>query len=171
SRYGREDDWRHCWHVYNTTDIPSEKVLMLQALAQTREPWLMQQYLEYTLDTSKIRSQDVRTVLREVASNPGGRLPAWRMVREHWNKIVELFGSGSFTIGAIIKAVTSPFTSAFDLQEVSHFFNSVSVGSGQRSLAQATETIRLNIQWHEYNLQTVSFWLHKKLKHLEDHSD
>lgn len=162
-RYGTEDDWRYCWQVYNTSTIPSETTLMLQAMAQTRDPWLMQQYLEYTLDNVKIRPQDVMTVLKEVSKNPGGRLPAWRMVRQHWSKISQLFGHGSFTIGAIIKAVTSPFTSSFDLGEVESFFKEVDVGPGERALAQALETIRLHIQWHEHNLKDLTQWLHQHL--------
>lgn len=78
-------------------------------------------YLEYTLDHSKIRPQDVMTVLKEVSKNPSGRLPAWSMVRQHWTQISELFGHGSFTMGAIIKAVTSTFTSTFELGEVWFF--------------------------------------------------
>ncbi|XP_037789937.1 endoplasmic reticulum aminopeptidase 1-like [Penaeus monodon] len=151
-RYGTEEDWRHCWQVYNTSSIPSEKSLMLKAI-----------YLEYTLDGSKIRPQDVMIVLREVSQNPGGRLSAWRMVRQHWTQISQLFGHGSFTIGAIIKAVTSPFTSAFDLGEVESFFSNVDVGPGERALAQALETIRLHIQWHEHNLDDVTQWLHQQL--------
>ncbi|KAK4316254.1 hypothetical protein Pmani_012574 [Petrolisthes manimaculis] len=162
-RYGSKDDWEHCWQVYNTSTVPSEKSLMLQAMAQTRDPWLVQQYLEYTLDHSKIRPQDVMTVLKEVSKNPGGRLPAWRMVRQHWTEISALFGHGSFTMGAIIKAVTSPFTSSFELGEVENFFRDVEVGPGERALAQALETIRLHIQWHEHNQEDVTHWLHKQL--------
>ncbi|XP_050726718.1 endoplasmic reticulum aminopeptidase 1-like isoform X3 [Eriocheir sinensis] len=164
-RYGIEDDWRHCWDVYNTSTIPSEKNLMLKALAQTRDPWLMQQFLAYTLDPAKIRPQDVLTVLQEMSRNPGGRLPAWHMVRQHWSQISQLFGHGSFTLGAIIRAVTSGFTSAFDLSEVESFFKDVNVGPGHRALAQSLETIRLNIQWHEHNLEDVSLWLRRHLTH------
>lgn len=144
---------------------------MLKAMAQTRDPWLMQQFLEYTLDTSKIRHQDVLTVLQEVSQNPSGRLPAWRMVRQHWSQIAHLFGHGSFTMGAIIKAITSTFTSAFDLGEVEFFFKDLTVGSGQRALAQALETIRLNIQWHEHNLEDVSQWLSRHLSKASGEED
>lgn len=76
-------------------------------------------FLGYTLDPTKIRPQDVPAVIQEMSRNPGGRLPAWHMVRQHWSQITELFGHGSFTMGAIIRAVTSGFTSTFDLGEVS----------------------------------------------------
>lgn len=78
-------------------------------------------YLENTLDERKIRSQDILTVLSEVSRNPGGQLAAWRMVRKHWDTIAYLFGKGSFTLGAIIKSVTSHFSTEFDLAEVRSF--------------------------------------------------
>ncbi|XP_076056130.1 endoplasmic reticulum aminopeptidase 1-like [Oratosquilla oratoria] len=158
-KHGTEKDWHFCWKVYMSSSVPSEKRLMLKALAQTRDPWVLQQYLEYTLDSTKIRPQDVLTVLAEVSRNPGGRLSAWRMVRQYWDRISQLFGHGSFTIGAIIKAVTSPFSSSFDLNEVESFFSGVDVGPGERALEQALETIRLHIQWQDHNLQHVTNWL------------
>lgn len=47
--------------------------------------------------------------------------------------------------------------------QVESFFKDVNVGSGQRALAQSLETIRLNIQWHEHNLEDVSHWLQQHL--------
>lgn len=47
--------------------------------------------------------------------------------------------------------------------QVEFFFRDLAVGSGQRALAQALETIRLNIQWHEHNLEDVSQWLSRHL--------
>ena len=61
-------------------------------------------------------------MLTEVSMNPAGRLAAWRMVRQHWDLVSELFGHGAFTLGAIIKSVTSSFNSEFDLAEVSFHY-------------------------------------------------
>ena len=47
--------------------------------------------------------------------------------------------------------------------QVESFFKDVSVGSGERALAQTLETIRLNIQWHEHNLDDVSHWLDQRV--------
>ncbi|KAB7505266.1 Endoplasmic reticulum aminopeptidase 1, partial [Armadillidium nasatum] len=109
-RHGMEDDWWFCWRVYNSSTVPSEKKLLLRALAQTRDYWVIQQYLENTLDGIKIRSQDMLTVLAEVEE----------------------------------------------------FFRDKDVGSGTRSLQQALEIIRLNIQWLEFNLEDATTWLEKQ---------
>ena len=40
--------------------------------------------LEYTLNTSLIKSQDGDSVISSVASNPNGRLLAWDFFKLHW---------------------------------------------------------------------------------------
>lgn len=49
------------------------------------------------------------------------------------------------------------------LLQVQSFFSGVDVGPGKRSLAQALETIRLHIQWHENNLGDLTQWLNQHL--------
>lgn len=43
--------------------------------------------------------------------------------------------------------------------QVETFFKGVDIGPGERALAQALETIRLHIQWHENNLEDLTQWL------------
>jgi multisubunit Na+/H+ antiporter MnhE subunit len=67
-----------------------------------------------------VRPQDVRTVLAVVASNPAGRLLAWRHLRAHWLIFQNMFGEGSFTMGSLITAVVGHFSNHFDYEEVRH---------------------------------------------------
>ena len=71
-----------------------------------------------TLDRQKIRVQDVQTVLRSVAANPSGTFLVWRHLQRHWDEFYEMFKSGSFTMGHIIKSVTEHFSTDFDHQQV-----------------------------------------------------
>lgn len=77
-------------------------------------------YLEACLDRESIRPQDVRTVFAVVAANPAGRLLAWRHLRAHWDHLQDMFGEGSFTMGSLITAVVTHFSSEFDYNEVSY---------------------------------------------------
>jgi len=78
--------------------------------------------LEACLDREIVRPQDVRTVLAVVASNPAGRLLAWRHLRAHWSTFQNMFGEGSFTMGSLITAVVAHFSNEFDYKEVSMTF-------------------------------------------------
>lgn len=41
-KYGGLAEWQHCWSIYNSTTVPSERKLFLQALGVASDPWLLQ---------------------------------------------------------------------------------------------------------------------------------
>ena len=47
-------------------------------------------YLEYSLDSSKIRSQDAVSVISYVASNPVGKYLAWTFVQNNWDALFDM---------------------------------------------------------------------------------
>lgn len=54
--------------------------------------WLIMlfRYLEYSLDSSKVRSQDAVSVIRYVASNPVGKYLAWTFVQNNWKTLFDM---------------------------------------------------------------------------------
>lgn len=193
-KFGGEDEWNYCWSVYQKTQVPSEKTLMLQALGATSDPWLLQRYLLRSLDREKVRPQDVETVIGSVATNPEGQFLAWRHLKAYWHDIQALFGNGTLTMGGLISVVTSDFFTEHDYREVninitditrpyfrpdikiififvsvkvSEFFKKVDVGSGKRALDQSLETIRFNIHWVKNNVDVLDDWL---IGYLDVHS-
>ncbi|KAK2584087.1 hypothetical protein KPH14_006530 [Odynerus spinipes] len=158
-KFGGEEEWNYCWSIYQTTQVPSEKRLMLQALGATSDPWLLQRYLLRSLDREKVRPQDVETVIGSVATNPEGQFLAWRHLKAYWHDIQALFGNGTLTMGGLITVVTSNFFTEHDYREVSEFFKKVDVGSGKRALEQSLETIRFNIHWVKNNVDVLDDWL------------
>ena len=47
-------------------------------------------YLGYSLDSSKIRSQDAISVISYVASNPVGKYLAWTFVQNNWKALFDM---------------------------------------------------------------------------------
>ncbi len=43
-------------------------------------------YLDAALDPTRIRPQDVRTIISEIAGNPSGFVVAWRHFQMHWEQ-------------------------------------------------------------------------------------
>lgn len=43
-KYGGLTEWQHCWSMYNTTEVPTERKLLLKALGIASDPWLLQRY-------------------------------------------------------------------------------------------------------------------------------
>ncbi|XP_046689288.1 LOW QUALITY PROTEIN: endoplasmic reticulum aminopeptidase 2-like [Homalodisca vitripennis] len=158
-KYGGVKEWQFCWSKYNNSGVPSERKLLLRVMGVASDPWILQRYLLATLDRDKVRPQDVKIVIATVASNPEGRLLAWRHLKAHWTTLQGLFGNATFTMGSLISTVTSHFSSQFDYKEVAKFFRHLNVGSGSRSLEQSLETIQLNIHWVRRNEEPLFQWL------------
>jgi len=159
---GDRQDWDWAYKQYTTTNIPSHRGVILSALACSRDTIVLQEYLDMTLNKDQVRSQDVRTVLGGVASNPSGTLLAWRHLRRHWDKYYDLFGSGSFTLGAIIKGVIGGFSTQFDIEQVEEFFSSRALGAGERALLQAKEHIKVNIMFRESSEKSIVDWINQQ---------
>ena len=47
-------------------------------------------YLSYSLDSTKIRSQDSVSLIRYVSFNPVGKYLAWNFVRANWDQLFEM---------------------------------------------------------------------------------
>ena len=158
-RFGGSKEWDFCWKRYRSSKVPSEQRLLLDALSSTRDPWLLQRLLNYSLERDKIKPQDTVQVLTDVARNPDGRLIVWRFVRTNWARILTTFGQGSFSMDSIISGITFHFSNEFDYHEVQSFFSKVNVGSGSEAVKQSLERIRANIYWKQYVEAQVINWL------------
>nr|CAD7406502.1 unnamed protein product [Timema cristinae] len=79
-------------------------------------------YLLTTLDRNLVKPQDVKVVLAMVAANPEGQLMAWRHLKAHWHYMQSVFGNGTFTMGGLISAVTSHFSTDYDYHEENILF-------------------------------------------------
>ncbi len=64
------------------------KTTLLQVTACLNLPLVLTdfRYLDASLDPNRIRPQDVRTIVAEVASNPAGFVVAWRHFQMHWEQ-------------------------------------------------------------------------------------
>ncbi|XP_060872010.1 endoplasmic reticulum aminopeptidase 1-like [Metopolophium dirhodum] len=163
--YGDVKEWNFCWDKYNQSRVPSERQLLLTVLGASNDPWLLQKLLSTTLDSTKVKAQDVKMVFGVVASQGSqGQLLAWRHLKANWDNLQTLFGNGTFTLGGLITAVTSHFATEYDFKEVSDFFRYIDVGSGTRALEQSLEMIQLNVHWVNNNEAQIYDWLVKNSK-------
>lgn len=100
--YGGEKEWDFLWNWYLNTSNPYEKQICLSALAQSREPWILNRfaihfslllllplssYLQYSL--TKVRSQDTLYVIGSVSLNVHGRYLAWNFFRNNWDFLLK----------------------------------------------------------------------------------
>ncbi|KAH9512377.1 hypothetical protein Btru_039352 [Bulinus truncatus] len=161
-RAGGVKEWNFGLEMYKESDVASEKVNLLSALSCSNEPWILNNFMQLTLEEhSPIRKQDALKVVTYVSANTVGRSLAWNFFRGNFNKLKELFGSSFFQWSNLIDAVTRSFNTAFELEELKAFKESQedNFGSGERSIVQAIEKVESNIQWMDSNSKKISTWL------------
>lgn len=69
---GTEHDWTYLWEQYTKSNVQAVKNAILDALSCTLDHSLLQQYLEWSVDETHIRSQDVVAVVAGVVRNKDG---------------------------------------------------------------------------------------------------
>ncbi|NXV74427.1 AMPN Aminopeptidase, partial [Atlantisia rogersi] len=164
---GGEEAWDFIWDRFQEATVVAEADKLRTALACSRVPWILQRYLQYTLDPNKIRKQDATATINSIASNVVGQPLAWDFIRSNWRTLFTQYGGGSFSFSRLILSVTQRFSTEFELQQLQQFKEDnqdIGFGSGTRALEQALERTRANINWVKENQATVLEWFQKETR-------
>jgi len=127
---------------------------------------LISRLLQYTLDTEYVRKQDADRIYENLCYNEYARDLTWDFLRQNWDYIYEVYGTGFFSFSGIIDSCTSHFSTQFELDELIRFSVDYAdkLGSGQRAVEQAVEKTRKNIKWRTENEDVIFQWLDSTLK-------
>ncbi|XP_069384059.1 aminopeptidase N-like isoform X2 [Paralichthys olivaceus] len=158
---GGAKEWDFAWSEFKNATIASEAEKLRSALSCTKQPWLLNRYLEYTLDPDMIRKQDATSTIVYIANNVVGQSLAWDFVRDQWSSIFSQYGGGSFSFSNLINGVTKRFSSDFELKQLQQFKadnSEVGFGSGTLAVDQSIERTNANIKWIAENKENVLKW-------------
>uniref|UniRef100_A0A8C1G515 Aminopeptidase n=1 Tax=Cyprinus carpio TaxID=7962 RepID=A0A8C1G515_CYPCA len=152
---GDEYDWEFAWKEYQRATVTAEKDKLRYALTCTKEIWLLNRYLQYTLDPSKIRKMDLVSTISYIAKNVAGQPLAWDFVRGHWSYITQEYG---ISLGSLLDAVTKRFSTDVELEELQREQDEDDQALAARALEQVIERTEANIKWVKENKQIVKEW-------------
>ncbi|XP_077374178.1 alanyl (membrane) aminopeptidase b, tandem duplicate 1 [Festucalex cinctus] len=164
---GGAKEWDFAWSEFQNATIATEAEKLRAALACTKQPWLLNRYLEYTLNSSLIRKQDATSTIVYIANNVIGQSLAWDFIRAHWSYIFTQYGGGSFSFSNLINGVTKRFSSSFELQQLKQFKednSEVGFGSGTLAVDQSIERTIANMKWIAKNKNSVLNWFKDEVK-------
>ncbi|KAM3926247.1 aminopeptidase N-like [Leptodactylus fuscus] len=165
---GGEEEWNFLWDQFKSTTNAQEADKLRAGLACSREPWILNRLLEFSLDPTKIRKQDSLSTITNVANNVIGQALAWDFMRANWETLLNDIGAG-MSFGNLINGVTRRFSSEFELQQLRQFKqintdNNVGFGTASRALEQAIEKTQANIIWVNQNKAAVKEWFENAIK-------
>ncbi|XP_021356866.1 aminopeptidase Ey-like [Mizuhopecten yessoensis] len=84
---GGEEEWDYMFNLYVNGPV-TEQPAALTALACSDRLWIISRYLDYILDPSKIRKQDVPRAFITLYSNPIAFYPAFEFILGKWEFLV-----------------------------------------------------------------------------------
>ncbi|XP_008561571.1 PREDICTED: aminopeptidase N [Galeopterus variegatus] len=158
---GGEEEWDFAWDQFQKATLVNEADKLRVALACSREVWILNRYLSYTLNSDLIRKQDATSTINSIADNVIGQSLVWDFVQSNWKKLFEDYGGGSFSFSSLIQRVTQRFSTEYELQQLEQFKENnmeTGFGSGTRALEQALEKTKANIKWVKENKESVLRW-------------
>ncbi|MFZ6005087.1 MAG: M1 family metallopeptidase [Actinomycetota bacterium] len=120
---------------------PQEEQRYLYALAEVRDPDLMEQVLALAL-TSEVRTQNAPFLIGACVANRDNGAIAWRVVHEHWDEMNERFPSNSIVrMLQGIRAISDPALAA----DVEAFLSEHPVPQAKQTLLQHLERMRVTV--------------------------
>ncbi|GAB2285947.1 AP-1 complex subunit mu-1-Iike, variant 2 [Dionaea muscipula] len=128
--------------VYRETDLSQEKTRILGSLASSADPDIVLEVLNFLL-SPEVRSQDA---IIGLAVCKEGRETAWTWLKDNWDHISKIWGSG-YLLPRFISATVSQFSSYEKAKEAEEFFGSRMKPSIARTLKQSLERIDINAKW------------------------
>ncbi|XP_043933639.1 endoplasmic reticulum aminopeptidase 1-like [Protopterus annectens] len=159
---GGNQQWYFLLRKYQESVSSSDRLQMLSALARTRsirkQIWL----LKASLINQNIKSQDFRTILKQVCCSRRGVVLGWLFIKYNWDKLVKKFSLGSTYLTRVVLTVTSRFASRKMYNEVKKFFQSKNGTTGLAFYRQSLESIQVNIHWLKSNRVAIKSWLKRQ---------
>ncbi|KAL9985905.1 hypothetical protein ACROYT_G008358 [Oculina patagonica] len=162
---GGEEEWNQVFNKYSTTHIASDKNILLESLTYTRNTEMIQRCLDYSLDKTKIPSQDTLSVIAGVASKPESWRMAWDFVRQNWKILYKRYGRGSDQWPGLITSLMFKCNTQAQINEVMEFFKDyLPTEAAYRQVQMGIEQIHANIHWLSRHEEEVAEWLQQHVQ-------
>lgn len=148
-RTGSDKDWYTIWEKFLDTDLQSEQELLLSALGCSRNPILLNKYLDTLISPhSKIRKQyRYSTIVAVIKGNPENVGHTLEFVRNNLQNIID--SRGYDFLGKILTAIGEGTMTTQKMNELRHFVdeNQERLGSALKAARKAIDSAIENVEW------------------------
>nr|XP_023022542.1 aminopeptidase N-like [Leptinotarsa decemlineata] len=141
-----EEDWEFLWNKYQSTEVPIEKKIILEALGCTKNITILKKYLEYSVnDSYGIRTHDVPTVWSSVfSSSSEGVDVALDYLWKNYEKLYRYYPSAA----SIVSEIADRLTTKEQVDKLEDLVRKEHLHSSLKSAAIcAVTSAKVNIAW------------------------
>ncbi|ETN63860.1 protease m1 zinc metalloprotease [Anopheles darlingi] len=153
-RSGRETQWNFLWQRYLRSNVGSEKIMIISALACTREVWLVERFLHWSLNgTSGVRKQDTTILFSGVAQNDVGFHLAKNFFIERIDDIHSYLSPDTSRLSRYVKPLAEQMASQKEMQELRALIDERAglFEKATQGVKQALERVEVNARWKRLN--------------------
>jgi puromycin-sensitive aminopeptidase len=152
---GGEDEYALFRERFKAARTPQEEQRYLYALAGFRQPELISQTLQRTID-GEVRSQDAPFLVRAMLGGVHSRGLAWAFVKEHWETMARQYPGSAYR--RMWEGITTLVGAEWE-REVQAFFDSRGIVLGGKTLAQYLEQLRVAVSFQEREAEGLVVYL------------
>lgn len=155
---GGKDTFEALKKEFVSTKATDGREIILQALGSVQTKDLAQEYLAFGFDGT-VALQDIHTVANSIANNSKIREENWIFIKQNWSMLKEQLGHNPLLLERYLRFSLQKFTTLEIEQDVHAFFSDKDTAGYDRGLAVATDTIKVNAQYKQRDLEIVREWL------------
>ncbi len=157
---GGESEYDEFFQRFKSARTPQEEQRYLYALAGFRQPELLRQTLDRTLN-GQVRSQDAPFLVRALLTSVYSRELAWEFVKANWETMSRRYPGSAYR--RMYEGVTALVSPAWE-QDVEAFFTARRIDLGGKTLDQYLEQLRVAVRFQEREAQPLAAYLAKVTK-------
>ena len=157
---GGESEYAEFLQRFKSARTPQEEQRYLYALAGFRQPELLRQTLDRTLN-GEVRSQDAPFLVRALLTSVYSRELAWEFVKANWEAMSKRYPGSAYR--RMYEGVTGLVSPALE-QDVESFFTDRRIALGGKTLDQYLEQLRVAVRFQERESEPLAAYLAKVTK-------
>ncbi|XP_076995016.1 aminopeptidase Q [Tamandua tetradactyla] len=119
---GSDKEWDFLLNIYTNTKNKEERIEIAYALSCSKEPWILNRYMEYAITTSLFDINETN-VFEIVASSEVGRYVAKDFLVNNWKAVRERYGTKSLLI--LMYQIGRTVSTDLQIRELQQFFSSM----------------------------------------------
>ncbi|XP_078492244.1 solute carrier organic anion transporter family member 4A1 [Ciona intestinalis] len=154
-REGGLAEWDFMWAQYLVTQNAQLQTSLRYGLSCSKDAWILNRYIEYAMDSTLVRKQDVSNTLYYISSKEHGKYVAWSFAANNWERLLKNVGSAATSL---LSGAVSRFSTDFDLDLVESMKNVT--GPGYYNTLESYKTrVQANIDWRARNEALIADFL------------
>ncbi|XP_003920728.2 aminopeptidase Q [Saimiri boliviensis] len=119
---GSDKEWDILLNIYTNTTKEEEKFQLAYAMSCSKDPWILNRYMEYALSTSLFTSNETN-IIEVVASSDVGWYVAKDFLVNNWKAVSKRYGTQSLI--NLIYTIGRAITTDIQIEELQQLFNNM----------------------------------------------